>query len=489
MHSFITSNLYKVQEYMSHKGLDISLNEVEKTFTKYREALRKEDKGSDSRAFKMINTYVNIAGSDISKVSFSPESFDDIKRKFEGIVSNQDSDKVIEFIHERVLPYCKDNPTDIIGISLPFTSQILYALVIGVMLKRKHKNLKVVLGGPQISMFNELITKHAPFTEAFDYLVYSQGELALKKLLDTLSAGNKAFEKVPSLIYFKEDGSLAKNAEENVRDIDTLPEPDFTDLDLGKYIYAKLPYQISRGCYWGRCEFCSYRETKGFVSKDLDKVIETVKNYKRKYGVRLLHFIDDSLQPLLLDTLLNKIQDAGIRFKYECYLRLDKKFTPEFCNRLKESGLKSALFGVESANQRVLNKMKKGYRVEQIKEVLQNMKNAGIENVISCLIGFPTETEEEAWDTVEFLKENKDLYHHAVIVHYGLISDMFKHKDDFGITKIDFDHLERYDDAGFCALGYPYETNVGMTKQQAIELIKKGREYSGLQLYKESFFT
>ena len=80
-----------------------------------------------------------------------------------------------------------------------------------------------------------------------------------------------------------------------------IPLPDFSDLPLEKYVYAKLPYQFSRGCYWGKCAFCSYRDKKGYVTRKIDVVLDHLQEMERRYGIHSFQFIDDAIHPQLLD--------------------------------------------------------------------------------------------------------------------------------------------------------------------------------------------
>ena len=81
-----------------------------------------------------------------------------------------------------------------------------------------------------------------------------------------------------------------------------LPPPDFDGLPLEKYFVPDrvLPYLATRGCYWGRCEFCDHGEgyTAGYRTKKVQEIIEEVSFLKEKYQTSHFHFTDESY-PLL----------------------------------------------------------------------------------------------------------------------------------------------------------------------------------------------
>jgi len=137
----------------------------------------------------------------------------------------------------------------------------------------------------------------------------------------------------------------------------------------------------------------------------------------------------------------------------------------------------------------MLNLMNKGNTPENMLGVLKNMHNAGIQSILSCLIGFPTETKEEAWDSIRFLRDNRRYYYWVYIVHFGMISDMREHYEEYGIVDLDDSSLIRYDDTGFVALGYPYRTTKGMSVDEALKTIQEGRKELGIQIFKDNFFS
>ncbi len=489
MDEIITEGLEKVVRYFNERGLKVSYREVQDRFQKARNVfLQKEFAGKAESAQKLINTYLRIAGSNIFDICFCPDSLQKIKEEYGRVNISGSSNKIIRYIRETILRDFQKRSFSVIGISVPFTSQIYYALILGRELKRINPNCKVVLGGPQISLFWRNFAEHVPFREAFDGMLYGMGEIALEKYIYAAGHG-RGFSSVPNLIYIDDNGKIKVNPEEKIKNMDLIPMPDFSDLPLDKYIFAKLPYQMSRGCYWSQCAFCSYRNNKGYRIRNLETVAEHFRIMERQYDRHIFQFIDDAIHPDILTSFAKIILKRNMKIRYDAYLRLDKGFTEDVCRLLGKSGLKNVLFGFESANQRMLDFMKKGNTPENMLAVLKNMKKAGIQNILSCLIGFPTETREEAWDSIEFLKKNKAWYYWVYIVHFGLISDMCNHGDLYGLYDIDYKQLIRYDDSGFAALGYPYKTSIGMTVDEAYQVIKEGREALGITIFEDNFFS
>ena len=66
-----------------------------------------------------------------------------------------------------------------------------------------------------------------------------------------------------------------------------------------------LPYDPTRGCYWGRCEFCDHGEgyTAGYRSKKIQDILGEIRHLRDKYGAKHFHFTDESYPPALFRKL------------------------------------------------------------------------------------------------------------------------------------------------------------------------------------------
>ena len=70
-----------------------------------------------------------------------------------------------------------------------------------------------------------------------------------------------------------------------------------------------------------------------------------------------------------------------------------------------------------------------------------------------------------------------------------MISDMCGHAGDYGVVEMDQNRLIRYDDSGFVALGYPYQTTRGMTVEESLHAIQAGRQELGITIFPDNFFS
>ena len=144
---------------------------------------------------------------------------------------------------------------------------------------------------------------------------------------------------------------------------------------------------------------------------------------------------------------------------------MEKGFTSEICRIMRQAGCLQVGFGLESYNQRVLDLMKKGTQVAEVIPILKRFRDAGIRTHLNIMIGFPTETLEEAEETKRFLDENRHLYHSFGIQTFNLESgtDIDRYPEQFGITELRRGEKRRY---GF-RYGYDFETEHGMSRVEA----------------------
>jgi radical SAM superfamily enzyme YgiQ (UPF0313 family) len=154
-------------------------------------------------------------------------------------------------------------------------------------------------------------------------------------------------------------------------------------------------------------------------------------------GIRNFAFIDEMISPKHFTWLAEGIKEANLDISYYALTKPTKEFTPQILKVIAESGCKYLLWGLESGNQRVLDLMDKGSKIEDVSQVLKNAHAAGIANHVFLICGFPTETEDEFAQTVKFLDDHRE---YIYAVHRGTFSlepesPIFEHQERFGITR------------------------------------------------------
>ncbi len=299
----------------------------------------------------------------------------------------------------------------------------------------------------------------------FDSAVVYEGETAFVQLVSAVGA-KRSLAEVPNTIY-KDETGIHTSATSYAEDLATLPPPDFDGLPLDKYFVPTriLPYLATRGCYWGRCEFCDHGEgyTAGYRSKKIHDALADIKYLRDKYGTTHFHFTDESYPPALFRKLTRGLIDSHMGITWTTHMRFEKSLLDEAVwQDAKESGCKYLHFGYESGVERVLQLMDKATTAEVMTKHLKLTAEAGIWNHCMGFFGFPGETKEEAWQSVQFLEQNKNHVHSLGFGTFdlGRHNPVAKHPEKWGVTAYKNPEWD-------LALDYYYTVKNGMSIEEA----------------------
>jgi len=217
-------------------------------------------------------------------------------------------------------------------------------------------------------------------------------------------------------IWYRDNGEI-KNTGKFVLN-HSLNKIPFIDRDLTNwqdYAYKNGNYRSTPGtyimsardCWWAKCTFCSWPQLyPTFRARKVENVLTEIENLVNVYKVK--EIMDDS-GTFPVGTWLKNFCHGMIK------RRLNKKVTLD-CNMrfgaidfagyklMRKAGFRFLLFGLESANQETLNRIKKNLDVKTIIESCKNARSAGLYPHITIMFGYPWETYEQAKKTLELGK-------------------------------------------------------------------------------------
>ncbi|MEX0974350.1 MAG: radical SAM protein [Bacillota bacterium] len=220
--------------------------------------------------------------------------------------------------------------------------------------------------------------------------------------------------------------------------VNCLPLPDFTDLPLEKYLTPEtiLPLYPSRGCYWGKCAFCSVHELNPvFLERDADQVAQDMIALNKRFGAHHFYMSCDVLSPRSMLSLAKTLSEKAPGLKWQSEARFEKALTVDSIRQLADGGCDLLRFGLESGSESVLRDMRKGTDLETVRTILGACKENNIRTAVYCIVGFPTESEKDLGRTVEFLKDMRSAIDyvgfHQFILNSG--SEVSLRPSDFGV--------------------------------------------------------
>jgi len=334
----------------------------------------------------------------------------------------------------------------VVGLSTAFPGQLQAAYAFGFQLRQLlPSSIHLTIGGPGITQMmlrmNDTPALHAalgPFGSA----VVFEGEHTLLELIKFL---DHAPADLANVVLRRADGTAGYRAKSSMEDLRHLPAPDFDGLPLDLYFAPRqqltLPYDPTRGCYWGKCTFCHYGlaevGTASYRERRVPTMVADLRALSDKYGTRHFYLSQDSVAPKTLDKLAQGIVAAELDIRWGTDLKAEKYLTPERAATLRKAGAVACAIGVESANPRVLKLIDKGPGPEVIASAMHNLSCANVAAEAMCFTDFPTETFDEALETLQFLADREDDVAVYIVGRFGLThgSLVAKRPADFGIAE------------------------------------------------------
>ena len=377
------------------------------------------------------------------------------------------------------------NEYDLVCISCPNETQIIPALTLAGILKET-SNVKIYIGGNIISRIDEEIKKMPEAFDIFyDYVLIGPGENSLVKLADYLS-GKKEDLNIDGLIY-KKNGKIISKKPDLKYNINDASKMCLDGIVLDKYFTPDIimPIQSSKGCYWGKCFFCVlHYPPKKYTVKNPKKVVDEIEFLNKHYNINIFEFIDEAIHPLYLSKIADEIIVRNLDIKYICCARLeDKFFTKELCEKLYKSGLRLVELGLETTSERIYKILNKGINFENRFNTISFFANAGIYTYIYAIIGYPSESKEEAINTLLCAKKYNDIIDTLFIHEFWLDkkAPVFKKYKKIGISEVKINKNNSF--SQICE----FISNKGMTKKELFNLATSNLEKN--QLKEHIFFA
>ncbi|MCZ3366173.1 MULTISPECIES: methyl-coenzyme M reductase glutamine C-methyltransferase [Methanobacterium] len=276
----------------------------------------------------------------------------------------------------------------------------------------KIKSFKIV-GGP-VSNSPELVFKYL----SVDAVIIGEGEGSTLKILENLEADNHEADQLNKIegIAFKKGNKIIKTKKTTsspmIRPLPLIPEDISSENIRGANVYI----ETHRGCP-GNCGFCQVpcffgRDVR---SRTLDDIIIEVKEFLKKgakriaisggtgslYGSKKFKITDEYAFTELLKEISSLTGPQNLTIPD---IRIDM-MNDEILEAVKNYTNGWIFFGIESGSDRMLRKMKKGIKVDDIKDAIEAARKHNIKIAGSFIVGYPGESEDDFEATVELADE------------------------------------------------------------------------------------
>ena len=325
---------------------------------------------------------------------------------------------------ESLFKQIEDGKPDVLAIYANLMTKV-NVLEIAKKCKKLSPETKIVFGGPDVTYNTENYLKHGA-----DFIVIGEGENTMFELVAFLSEKREKLPyEVSGLAFMDRNGELVKTSPRvKTKEIDELPVPNRDAIDIHKYIDAwkshhgesALSVSTQRGCPY-TCKWCSTAVYgQSYRRRSPEKVVAELKEIQDKYAPDTIWFVDDvfTVSHKWLGEFVEALELAKVKVKFECISRADR-MNKEVIGLLKKAGCFRVWIGAESGSQKIIDAMDRRVSVDQVREMIIEARNQGIETGTFIMLGYPGETEEDIEETIKHLKiSNPD--HFTITVAYPI---------------------------------------------------------------------
>ena len=367
-----------------------------------------------------------------------------------------------------------DSVPDYVGFTAP-TMLIKSANSTAKSIKNKNSRITTIIGGPHFTVMPEETMERC---KAFDLGVIGEGERTISELLTALERGNSLGE--VRGIAFRENGGIKLTPpREFIENMDELPMPAWDLLPHLTQYYQQSIVRIdkmpsvsittSRGCP-SKCIFCA-RNVFGNTcrSYSAERVIKMIGYLKEKYGIKGLSIEDENflVHRKRLKNLCEKLIERRENLSWSCSGRVDM-VTADLLKLMKKAGCWEISFGIESGSQPILDFIKKGITLDQIRNAVELAHDTGIKAGGYFIAGHPCETVSTLRETMHFARTIKlDSFQIAFMCPFPG-TELYGIADQYGEFNRDWDQMN---------IWTPVFIPSGLSKEILIRETKKGYRF------------
>jgi radical SAM superfamily enzyme YgiQ (UPF0313 family) len=193
----------------------------------------------------------------------------------------------------------------------------------------------------------------------------------------------------------------------------------------------------SRGCPY-RCAYCHNVLGKKFRVRSPENILEEIKYIHDKFGITDFQIIDDIFNldmdraKKICDLIINSGMD--LTFAFPNAIRADR-VDEELVEKMAQAGTKFTSIAIETASPRIQKLIRKNLNLEKAFKAIHLFARVGIVTRGFFMMGFPTETEEEVLDTIEYAKRSRLCGATFFTVVYYPGTDLYRLAQSYGYFK------------------------------------------------------
>jgi radical SAM superfamily enzyme YgiQ (UPF0313 family) len=243
--------------------------------------------------------------------------------------------------------------------------------------------------------------------EQLDIAIVGEPELTVLEI-----AQGRELKDIKGICY-RENGKIQRNpGRPFIEDLDILPFPSRHLLDQSRYIRPdtgeiQTTIQTGRGCP-AKCIYCLSSVVTGtkLRLRSPENVVDELEHCVKDYNIRNFFFRADtfSWDKEWVIRVCREILDRNLDIHWVANNRVNA-IDEERLVWMKKAGCWLVSFGIESGNQEILDKTRKGITLEESREALRLAKKCGLKTFLTFMIGMPWEDRKTIMETLDFARE------------------------------------------------------------------------------------
>jgi len=302
---------------------------------------------------------------------------------------------------------------DIIAVSVLESTYPAAASMLQVM---EGLNLPVIVGGVFATFAPEIILTN----KCVSAVCIGEGEGAIIDFCKKIAVGED-WSDIENICYKKGD-KIIRNKLRKLVEINNLPVPDYSLFETERFyrpmagkVYRTIPIETNRGCPY-TCTFCNspaitqlYKSDNliGFFrKKNIDRIQKELRFLVKKWNAEYVYFTSDTFLAIN-DEEFDRFIDIYKEFMLPFWLQSRPETITEYrAKKLKKVGCHRISIGLEHGNKEYRKTvLKKKFDNDQMARASKILANAGIPLTVNNIIGFPDETRELIFDTIELNRQ------------------------------------------------------------------------------------
>lgn len=292
---------------------------------------------------------------------------------------------------------------DVIGFTSTF-QQTTASIALARRIKAQYPDTTVIFGGANCD--DEMGLELLRISSCIDYVFMGEADASFPAFLEQVVADENSVS-IPGVIGRQALSRTNMDFDElgQVR-LDDLPVPNYRDYfsQLAETAPAgsiqtadiQLPFESSRGCWWGQkhhCTFCGLNgKAMAYRAKSPERLVAELSSLADLYGSLRFSSVDNIIDHNYLRTLLPKLASLGV--DYDLFYEVKANQNRESVGIMRAAGLRRVQPGIESLSTEVLKGMRKGIDLLNNVNFLRWARYYGIQVAWNILYGFPDDERE-----------------------------------------------------------------------------------------------